>query len=209
MPKIINHEERRDHIAKAVWRLIERRGVASVTIRDIAAEAGVSAGILSHYFADKSAIMDYALRRAHAEVFDFVENTDAHGLAALREYLAACLPLDEGRMQLAIIEVSFWGLAIGDEVLSAAVTDEFQSWKSRVLDLIADAVHRQELRPSAMKNAALVDRLRLIMDGVTFRAASGESLSSSDQLALLDWAIADFLVDSDAVAERAPVRRAS
>lgn len=196
MPRVINHEVRRDHIAKAVWRLIGQRGVASVTIRDIAAEANVSAGILSHYFADKSAIMEYALRRAHAEVFDYVGNAEATGVTALREYLAACLPIDEGRMQLAIIEVSFWGLAIGDKALSAAVTDEFQRWRSRVVGLVSDAVDQDQLHPGALEAGALVDRLRLIMDGVTFRAASGEPLSPEDQLQLLDWAITEYLVES-------------
>lgn len=192
MPKIINHDERRDHIARAVWRIILRQGTSSVTIRDIASEAGVSSGVLSHYFADKSAIMEFALRLAHREVFSFVGARDARGLQALREYLQACLPVDEGRMQLAIIEVSFWGYSIGDPVLSEAVADELRRWRSHVTDLIRDAVERRELSDDALVDDQLVDRLRLLMDGVTFRAASKEALSADAQLSLLDWVLRDF-----------------
>lgn len=169
-----------------------RQGTSSVTIRDIATEAGVSAGVLSHYFADKSAIMEFALRLAHREVFAFVGTRDARGLTALREYLQACLPIDAGRMQLAIIEVSFWGYSIGDPVLSEAVADELRLWRSRVTDLIHDAVEQQELSAEALVNDQLVDRLRLLMDGVTFRAASTEALSAEAQLSLLDWVLRDY-----------------
>lgn len=195
MPKTTNHDEKRDHIARSVWPIILQRGTASVTIRDIASQAGVSAGVLAHYFADKSAIMEHSLRLAHREVFKYVVDTDMQGLPALREYLAACLPLDSGRMKLAIIEVSFWGYSIGDAKLSDAVADELKLWRTRVRELIVDAVNRGELNDRALSEDQLVDRLRLLMDGVTFRAASKQSLSPDEQIALLDWTLRDFVMD--------------
>ncbi|MGK5632559.1 TetR family transcriptional regulator, partial [Streptomyces sp. URMC 123] len=44
MPRQIDHEERRRLIADAVCALADRRGLEGVTLRDVAAEAGVSMG---------------------------------------------------------------------------------------------------------------------------------------------------------------------
>ena len=41
MPKIVDHEARRAELAEAVWRLASRDGLEAVTLRGVAAEAGL------------------------------------------------------------------------------------------------------------------------------------------------------------------------
>ena len=60
MPKIVDHEERRDELAAAVWRLASREGLDALTLRAVAAEAGWSTGALAHYFADKEELLLFA-----------------------------------------------------------------------------------------------------------------------------------------------------
>ncbi|MGR3938530.1 TetR family transcriptional regulator [Streptomyces sp. BRA346] len=50
MPKIVDHNARRRLIVKSVWALIGRRGLAAVTMRELAAEAGFANGGLAPYF---------------------------------------------------------------------------------------------------------------------------------------------------------------
>ncbi|GAA4570636.1 TetR/AcrR family transcriptional regulator [Micromonospora coerulea] len=55
----------REHLIAAAGRLVARRGVAGLTVRDIAREAEVADGVLYNHFADKEELLAYAL---HAHV---------------------------------------------------------------------------------------------------------------------------------------------
>lgn len=62
MPKLIDHSERRAHLATATWRVILRDGVAGVSVRTVAAEARLSTGSLRHVFASQSELLIFALQ---------------------------------------------------------------------------------------------------------------------------------------------------
>ncbi|MBW3605304.1 MAG: TetR/AcrR family transcriptional regulator [Actinobacteria bacterium] len=57
----------RDDIVDAAWRLAERDGLASLTLRDLAAEVGMRAPSLYSYFDSKVAIYDAMFAQAHRE----------------------------------------------------------------------------------------------------------------------------------------------
>ncbi|MFP3390402.1 TetR/AcrR family transcriptional regulator [Brevibacillus sp. SIMBA_040] len=61
MPKLIDHEKRREQIAEATWRIILERGMEGATVRNIAKEAGLSLGALRHYFATQDELLIYAM----------------------------------------------------------------------------------------------------------------------------------------------------
>ncbi|MDO4898730.1 MAG: TetR/AcrR family transcriptional regulator [Rothia sp. (in: high G+C Gram-positive bacteria)] len=61
MPKLINHLERKQEIAHAVWAVLKRDGVRGVSIRTVAAEAGVSTGSLRHVFPSLDEMMLFSL----------------------------------------------------------------------------------------------------------------------------------------------------
>ncbi len=57
-------QERRELLLQAGWRLFGDRGVDDVAVGDIAAEAGVSAGLLYHYFGSKREFHEAVTRYA-------------------------------------------------------------------------------------------------------------------------------------------------
>ena len=65
MPKEVDHDQRREELLEAVWRVIARDGMEGTTIRAIAKETGWSTGVLAHYFGDKDDIISSALRLAY------------------------------------------------------------------------------------------------------------------------------------------------
>lgn len=79
MPKKVDHEEQRRRIAEALWRVVGRGGFEAVSMRDVAAEAGLSSA--QHYFASKDEMLRFALeymvegstRRIHQRVADTAE----------------------------------------------------------------------------------------------------------------------------------------
>lgn len=61
MPKKVDHQERRTLIADALMRVAADQGLEAVSLRHVAAEAGVSAGMVQHYFRTKDEMMAFAM----------------------------------------------------------------------------------------------------------------------------------------------------
>ncbi|MGO1972211.1 MAG: TetR/AcrR family transcriptional regulator [Propionibacteriaceae bacterium] len=142
MPKVVDHDERRRMIIDATMRVINRVGLESTTLRAIATEAGVSNGILIHYFASKNEIIVGAHRTAFAAVIDRIgaakhEHTDP--IERLRAALREALPLDEERVLEAHIDVSFWHHAMRNphlqEIRAVSHQEMLQSWAEVFADI--------------------------------------------------------------------------
>jgi len=119
MPKIVDHDQRRDSIAQAACEVIARVPLDRITLRDIARASRCTTGAVSHYFADKDEVLAAALdwvikarkRRLEAEFRD--------GAPDLRRILCQHLPLDEERLRESRVMCAFIGKAYNDETLSA------------------------------------------------------------------------------------------
>lgn len=61
VPKVVDHDQRREELARAVWAVIARAGVEGATVRAVAAEAGWSMGALRYYFATQDGLLRFAL----------------------------------------------------------------------------------------------------------------------------------------------------
>jgi AcrR family transcriptional regulator len=59
---VVDREERRSRIAEAILRIAASRGLDEVSLRDVAAEAGVSMGQVQHYFSTKREMLMFACR---------------------------------------------------------------------------------------------------------------------------------------------------
>lgn len=70
MPKIVDHELRRRDIGEALWRLVEREGMQGVSVRTVAAEAGISPGSLRYYFSSQVDLIVFAVELLVERVTD-------------------------------------------------------------------------------------------------------------------------------------------
>ncbi|NJP33964.1 TetR/AcrR family transcriptional regulator [Micromonospora thermarum] len=114
MPKKVDPRQRRTLIADALMRVAAQQGLEAVSLRHVAAAAGVSAGMVQHYFRTKDEMMAFALSvvrdRSQARVTDAVAALGDRPAPRqlLRAMIAALLPLDEqsrddGRVALAFL----------------------------------------------------------------------------------------------------------
>ncbi|SIO84709.1 TetR/AcrR family transcriptional regulator [Nocardiopsis sp. JB363] len=103
MPKIVDHEERRRALAEALWRVITEAGPHAVTIRSVAAEAGLSTGALRHYFQTREDLLTYAMDLSEERV---VQRMHEHSqtldprtplLDRVMGFVEQMLPLDQAR----------------------------------------------------------------------------------------------------------------
>lgn len=101
MPKIVDHSERKSHIAEATWRVIMNQGMKGATVRNIAQEAGVSLGALRHYFSTQHELLAFAMNlvkdRAQARI-DTVLQLDLPPKEQVTRVLMELIPLDDSTM---------------------------------------------------------------------------------------------------------------
>jgi len=95
MPRIIDHDARRDSILERCFELFARVGYGAVTMRGIAREVGLSTGTLYHYFPDKATLARSLFHRvsrqdvAEATVQLQAGETRGERLAALLGFVVA------------------------------------------------------------------------------------------------------------------------
>lgn len=191
MPKVVDHVERREELVRAAWRLIAERGLDELTIREIAREAGYSAGILAHYFENKDDLLLHALRVSHEQIwrrYDAAVDNPIRA-AALREVLFDNLPLDEQRDLETRIEMSFWARSLRNPDLQAVQVAESETLQQLLLRLVedgqAEGAISEEHAPS--QTVAL---LAALIDGISLHALLyPERMTASDQKATMEFAL--------------------
>jgi len=114
MPKDVDHDERREELLEAVWRVVARDGIERATIRVIAKETAWSSGVLAHYFADKDDIIESALRLMYERIAARWDEKLAglSGLRALHELVLDNLPLDDERELETKFLMNYWSREI-------------------------------------------------------------------------------------------------
>lgn len=114
MPAPVDHSERRDRIADIVSDIISREGMDAVTIRQVAAAAGYSTTIVTHYFASKRELLLHTYQAAAASAQRRVDAVMELDPLDLQGYIEALLPLDEASLREWRVYFAFWQLAAID-----------------------------------------------------------------------------------------------
>ena len=115
MPKIVDHERRRDEIALIACRVVAQHGFEQATIVRIARAAGCTTGMIAHYFDTKQDIIVAALRLILRRLEERLAHAD--GAADLLTLLSEALPIDETRYMECAVWMAFWGQVPADRRL--------------------------------------------------------------------------------------------
>ncbi|GAB1823308.1 TetR/AcrR family transcriptional regulator [Herbidospora sp. RD11066] len=167
MPKIVNHDERREEVVAAARRIILRGGIEAATTRAIAKEAGYSNGVLTHYFADKDEILLSALQSSHRRITERLAEklTGLTGLTALRELLLDNLPLEEERERETSLEIGFWARSLTSPALLRVQREEAGDLHLLVRSLLQSAADSGEIADEGLDDTA--ERLLALVDGLS------------------------------------------
>jgi AcrR family transcriptional regulator len=171
VPKIVDHELRRQELLAATWRVIARTGIVGVTTREIAREAGVSTGVLAHYFADKEELLAAALRLSHQQVYARIrERTQGLlGLDAIRALMLEALPLDDERLLEAQIEINFLSLALGNSGLRDLQHEEFDRFWDALHYRVCEAQKLGHIQPGS-DPSDVTHELVILVEGLSQEA---------------------------------------
>jgi AcrR family transcriptional regulator len=124
MPKRVDHDERRRQIAEALWRIASTRGLQAVSLREVAAEAGVSMRLVQYYCKTKHRMLllalDYLNERTerHARERIVSSSEPLTPWSTLRGMLIEILPLDAHRRLASIVYLAYYVRALTDPDLA-------------------------------------------------------------------------------------------
>ncbi|MFG2298279.1 TetR/AcrR family transcriptional regulator [Streptomyces sp. NPDC048603] len=145
MPRVADHDARHGQITDAVQRLIVEHGLTSVTVARTAAEAGMSVGLVQHYFTAKDEMLLATFTRVNgrftARVDELVNRGEAEGRTIaemLRQALTELMPLDDARRTEFMVRRAFADQAAHNARLAAVQRETLVGIRSRVAQAISN-----------------------------------------------------------------------
>ncbi len=135
MPRYVDHDARRRHIAATAAELVGTRGLEALTFRNVAEAAGSSTTVLTHYFTDKRDLLRSTYEAVAERSGARFDEAQRHG-GGLRECLEALLPLDAQRQTEWRLLTCYWGMAVSDPNLARAEARHVRSAQRRIESLL-------------------------------------------------------------------------
>lgn len=164
MTRSIDLEERRRVVSEAACQVLARDGLGALSVRNVAAEAGLPPSTVRYVFPTQASVREHALNLVFDGTAARIDALPAHltGDAYAHAVLVELLPLDEERR----IELDVY-LALGTAALTDPelrpfhdrVVDEMRQWCERILDAVGVAAADRDYETRRLH--ALVDGLAL------------------------------------------------
>lgn len=168
MPKIVDVEQRRAELTDAAARLIARSGIEAATMREVAAEAGLTTGALTHYFADKHDLLLTTFQASLARRRSLrPPAVDTPPSALLLASLEGALPLDDDRRLHWLVTIACCSQAAGDAELARAQSQAYEEFAGYVADLARAC---GLVRRSGADASDVAAQLIAVADGIAVQA---------------------------------------
>jgi transcriptional repressor BetI len=195
--------DRRNELIEAALSIIAEHGAAETTVGRICDAAGVSRGLISHYFAGKEALLLETYRRLSeelgAETAKAMAERDGDPVNALRALVEVSFrpPVFEESKMAAWL--AFWSASRGNPALGALNRELYRGYRASVTRLMAEAAR---VRGVALDAHGAATALTALIDGLWLEFALDADAFGTDQAeaACLDYLDRLFpLVDKDNV----------
>lgn len=148
MPKIVDHDIQRVKFAEAAMSLIAHHGLEGVTMRAVAAEAGLSYGSLFHYFKSKDELLMHAIRHSTTlqtkRVNEYVSRYS--GLKALEHLLCDDAIITDSSRDDWMVWLTFLYQAALQKSFADLHAELIDGWRRRIEGLLEDAQKAGEIR---------------------------------------------------------------
>ncbi|MBF8224055.1 transcriptional regulator BetI [Halomonas sp. 328] len=166
MPKVGMEPIRRRQLIQATMEAIDEAGLADATVIRIARRAGVSAGIISHYFGGKDGLLEATMRQILHDLGEAVATRRAAlGPAEPRAHLKAIIDGNFDRSQVsgpvAKTWLAFWASSMHQPTLQRLQSVNDRRLYSNLCHQFRRCLPRDEARRAAQGLAAMIDGLWL------------------------------------------------
>jgi len=183
-------EVRRRLLIEAATRCLEKGGIKAFTIDRIRREAGVSRGLINHYFDGKddllAAVYQSVLNETmtlHIEQVDGMPE-DASATDRLGALVEACfLPNTFDRYTI-LVWLALWGEIANNPRLRAIHRDHYATYRRHLAREIADVAEERNLTLDAW---ALAGSYIALLDGLWLEWCQDEELVGPDEASAACW----------------------
>ena len=176
MVRQVDHNERRTVFANAALQVITRLGIAGLTVREVAREAGYTTGALTHYFQSKDQLLIAASEHAANLVRGHMEDISNHpsALEGLRRLIYSILPTTDQTRDSWRFWMAFWERSAHSPEVGSVMRERYREWTNRLMVLLKRA--QQEKEVSAELNMEHTAReLVALIDGIAVQVLIGSS----------------------------------
>ncbi len=142
MPRPSNRAQRREEIASALMKLMATKGYDGAALSDVAAEAGLTQGLIHYHFRDKQEILLEVLRlllERHMAALEAAVQSAASPARQVAAFIDFHLGLSATKNPEAL---ACWISLIGEAIRQPAVRDEFEKALTSIMDLLAAILKR-------------------------------------------------------------------
>jgi TetR/AcrR family transcriptional repressor of bet genes len=167
MPRLVDHDQRREQIATLAEQVICEKGLAALTIRDVAAAGGWSTTAVTHYFRSRDALLLYTLRHSRRKAADRIEAAVTAGADPVRAIVEQVLPLDAERRTQWCVWLAFWGSAVGSDVLGQVQHDAQANLRRSVEEALRLRGTVDRIGGAVVQES---ERLVALLDGISVQA---------------------------------------
>ncbi|WP_165837182.1 TetR/AcrR family transcriptional regulator [Phenylobacterium hankyongense] len=188
MARTVDHNERREVFAAAALRVIMRDGIAGLTVREVAREAGFTTGALTHYFHSKDQLLieasEHSAKLVRERMERAAERTPA--VEAIRDVVAFALPLTAETRGYWRIWVGYWERSSYDDEVARVMRLRYGEWRSRLAGLLARAQQEGDVAADVnIRHAS--ESLVALVDGIGVQVLLGVGrISPARQRAMFD-----------------------
>jgi TetR/AcrR family transcriptional regulator, transcriptional repressor of bet genes len=180
VPKLGMEPIRREQICRAAAVVIAREGFAGTTLRKVADEAGVSTGMLNHYFSNRQDLLTQTLvfvsERTQSKAAAAMEDLPP-GWERLKALLYNSLPTDVLMNEGWRVWINAYGEAVHLPELRHTIEARLQAWYP-ILDHALEGL----VPPAADGELPWSWRLDAILNGLAIQALTSEAPLASDQV---------------------------
>ncbi len=184
-------DARRADLIEATAAVLAEQGLAGTNVRAICAKAGVSPGLLRHYFGGiddlVAATYQATSDRMDAIFASSVEGAGSDPRARLGAYLTASFRPPVTDPELLGAWTAFWALARSDARMAAIHARSYAGYRARLCELLVGC-NAADAERLAIMLTAMVDGLwlELSLDAASFGAEAAAAMVDKAVAALLD-----------------------
>ena len=191
MPKVVDVDERRATVGAAAARVIAQSGLSAATLRTVAAEAGCTTGMLTHYFKDKRELLRFTLGASlDRRRLGFTARAEGDVLSQLRTKLEDELPVDDERLHHWMVTLAFSAEAGNDPDFAADQRTAYRSHR-RAVTAMLDEARAEGLLAAGLDPRQEAERLIAVTNGVALQAIfDPDSWTAARQVDVVRGAVA-------------------
>lgn len=166
MPKVGMEPIRRQQLIKATMNAIDEVGLADATVARIAKRAGVSAGIISHYFGGKDGLLESTMRQILNDLGSVVASRRATVAEDTPQaHIRAIIDgnFDRSQVNQSVMKtwLAFWASSMHQHNLQRLQRVNDRRLYSNLCSQFRRCLNKQDARRAARGLAAMVDGLWL------------------------------------------------